>query len=306
MRLALLYVNFPAKERLLTNPLKGLSTPAAHAIALISGSTQNVWPPPQGAHYYIKADIINQTLEDRESRAIETTFNNPISAKSICSTGFSERTFVLWVNAGQYFVNQVIDFDSLGVGMELNIIGVAIEGTDDGGLVVLHNDPSSNGDIGLQGLGHELNIVWNTSFGGDSVEAAKDIIRLTNGDYLITATTRSYGAGGDDVYLIRTGEILTDADEQSSALPIHHSLSAAFPNPFNPSTQIQYNIASQTAVSLNVYDLLGRNMTILVNEVQNAGEYSVMFDGAGLPSGVYIYRLQAGEFSDAKKMVLMK
>ncbi len=86
-----------------------------------------------------------------------------------------------------------------------------------------------------------------------------------------------------------------------------------YPNPFNPTTKIKYSIpASQnpskggTLTQLIVYDLLGRDVATLVNKVQQPGNYEVTFNGSGLASGVYFYRLKAGEFSDTKKLILMK
>jgi len=79
-----------------------------------------------------------------------------------------------------------------------------------------------------------------------------------------------------------------------------------YPNPFNPGTSIQYVISSKQFVSLKVYDVLGNEIVTLVNEVKTAGNYEVNFDASGLPSGMYIYKLTAGNFSDTKKMILLK
>lgn len=79
-----------------------------------------------------------------------------------------------------------------------------------------------------------------------------------------------------------------------------------YPNPFNPTTQINYSIAERGNVSLVVYDLLGRQVAALVNEVQEPGAYKVNFNASNLPSGVYTYRIQSGNFVQTKKMMLMK
>ncbi len=84
------------------------------------------------------------------------------------------------------------------------------------------------------------------------------------------------------------------------------NLEQNYPNPFNPSTIINYQLTINSFVILNVYDVNGKLLKELVNEKQSAGNYSVDFDGSGLPSGTYIYRLQAGDFSETKKMVLLK
>ena len=88
--------------------------------------------------------------------------------------------------------------------------------------------------------------------------------------------------------------------------PKEFSLSQNYPDPFNPATTIKYSIPSDGPVSLQIYDLLGREVKILVNENQKAGNYSVKFDGSNLSSGIYIYRIQTGKYLTAKKMILIK
>ncbi len=79
-----------------------------------------------------------------------------------------------------------------------------------------------------------------------------------------------------------------------------------FPNPFNPSTRISYSINTVGFVTLDIYNLLGENVGRLVNELKTAGSYTAVFDAAGMPSGVYYYKLQAGAYSETKKMLLIK
>jgi len=79
-----------------------------------------------------------------------------------------------------------------------------------------------------------------------------------------------------------------------------------FPNPFNPNTKINYSIPQISFVTLKVYDLLGREVATLVNEEKSIGAYLVEFDGSNLSSGVYFYILQAGNFSDTKKFILLR
>ena len=79
-----------------------------------------------------------------------------------------------------------------------------------------------------------------------------------------------------------------------------------YPNPFNPSTKIKYAISSRQFVTLKVYDVLGKEIATLVNEEKSAGSYEVVFDASKLPSGIYFYTLNAGEFSQTRKMILLK
>jgi hypothetical protein len=92
----------------------------------------------------------------------------------------------------------------------------------------------------------------------------------------------------------------------TSNVPKVFALEQNYPNPFNPSTIISYQVASLSNVSLKVYDLLGREIATLVNEMKSAGSYTATFNAANMPSGVYYYKLKAGNYSSVKKLLLLK
>jgi hypothetical protein len=100
----------------------------------------------------------------------------------------------------------------------------------------------------------------------------------------------------------------TEVPNNPPELPQGFALSQNYPNPFNPSTTIRFFVPVGTYgnTSLRVCDLLGREVTTLVNEVKQPGTYTVQFDGSALASGVYLYRLQAGEFTQTKKLILLR
>jgi hypothetical protein len=85
-----------------------------------------------------------------------------------------------------------------------------------------------------------------------------------------------------------------------------YKLSQNYPNPFNPTTQIKYSVKTNGLVTLKVYNMLGKEVTTLVNEVKTAGSHTVDFNGANLPSGTYIYKMESNGFTDVKKMILVK
>ncbi|MCK4297054.1 MAG: T9SS type A sorting domain-containing protein, partial [Candidatus Marinimicrobia bacterium] len=85
-----------------------------------------------------------------------------------------------------------------------------------------------------------------------------------------------------------------------------YSLFHNYPNPFNPTTTIRYSLPNSGLVSIDVYNLVGQRVETLVNEKKSAGSHKVVWDGKDSPSGIYFYRIQAGDFSQTKKMVLMK
>ncbi|MGB5289285.1 MAG: T9SS type A sorting domain-containing protein, partial [Ignavibacteriaceae bacterium] len=99
---------------------------------------------------------------------------------------------------------------------------------------------------------------------------------------------------------------VSDVSEISNTIPQDYSLSQNYPNPFNPTTNIEYSIPEASFVQLKVYDILGNEVTELVNEVQSDGTYRADFSGSNLASGLYIAKLQAGSYHKTIKMSLLK
>ena len=114
----------------------------------------------------------------------------------------------------------------------------------------------------------------------------------------------------ENIYLLKTDTTLNvpvvGIKNIVSEIPKEYSLSQNYPNPFNPVTNIQFKVASSKFVKLVVYDLLGRQVKTLVNEYKQAGIYQVSYNAEGLSSGIYFCRMTAGEFSDVKRMVLVR
>jgi hypothetical protein len=111
---------------------------------------------------------------------------------------------------------------------------------------------------------------------------------------------------GDTIRLRYNQAGCLDREMNSSEQPAAFDLAQNFPNPFNPSTTINYALPEDAVVKISVYDLSGREVTVLVNEFKKSGFYSVSFNASNLSSGVYFYRMQAGSFTGTKQMILLK
>ena len=122
-------------------------------------------------------------------------------------------------------------------------------------------------------------------------------LALSNNGILYTGTV---GIG-----LFKTSHPIT-AVENEYMLPNEYGLSQNYPNPFNPRTIIRYQIPADSFVKLRVYDILGNEIATLVNEEKSAGFYEIEFTRPGLASGIYIYRINSGNFSQTKKMTLLR
>jgi photosystem II stability/assembly factor-like uncharacterized protein len=113
-------------------------------------------------------------------------------------------------------------------------------------------------------------------------------------------------AGSFQNGIYRSSQSTTSILDDNNLVFNSYDLFQNYPNPFNPVTSLQYAISSRQFVTLKVYDLLGREVATLVNEEKPAGEYEVEFNATNLPSGIYFYQLKAGDFSETKKMILLK
>ena len=108
-------------------------------------------------------------------------------------------------------------------------------------------------------------------------------------------------AGGTGTFIIP----ITDV-ELNKITDFNYHLYQDYPNPFNPSTNISFSIPQKSRVELIIYNTLRQKITTLVDEQKEAGNYTIEFDASNLPSSVYFYRISAGEFSQTKKLILLK
>ncbi len=123
---------------------------------------------------------------------------------------------------------------------------------------------------------------------------------------LAVSGTNLFAATGLFVWRRPLSEMITLVDNPSKDLPTHFSLNQNYPNPFNPSTTISFTLPSRSFVTLKIFDLLGREVAIIVSEEMSAGNYTRKWNAANMSSGIYFYRLQAGSFTETKKLVLLK
>jgi hypothetical protein len=137
---------------------------------------------------------------------------------------------------------------------------------------------------------------WKKTFTGS---------QRTSSMYFVNNNTGwAFGVYGTILKTTNGGSVFVN--NNSLVVPEGYELFQNYPNPFNPSTTIEYSISKESRVSIIVYDITGREIETLVNEVKRAGYYTVQFNASRLSSGIYFYRITSGDFVQTKKMVLIK
>ncbi|MHB1687480.1 MAG: T9SS type A sorting domain-containing protein [Ignavibacteriaceae bacterium] len=111
---------------------------------------------------------------------------------------------------------------------------------------------------------------------------------------------------GISVWRRPLSEMITGIEDGKNNIPATFSLFQNHPNPFNPSTVIKYDISKESFVTLKVYDILGREVVSLINEEKQSGKYQVTFNANNLSSGIYFYRIKAGEFIQTERLILLR
>jgi Secretion system C-terminal sorting domain len=214
---------------------------------------------------------------------------------------------------------------------------LSIADPDDDGKIDLMIAGETNGqiyDLEYDGIGDpadstswELNVIFDayeySGFSPDSAannidprffygSVAKDMDQDGKNEYLFVNYRTMFSIWPNDKYLyILENDQVTSVENPKDIIPNKFDLEQNYPNPFNPSTTIKYSIPDADSkhalsVQLSIYDLLGREIKTLVNEIQSAGNYEVAFEATDLTSGVYYYKLKVGEFLETKKMILLK
>ncbi len=114
------------------------------------------------------------------------------------------------------------------------------------------------------------------------------------------------GTNNNGVWWRSLSGIVTNVEKDHNELSLQFTISQNYPNPFNPATTIKYQITNSSIVTLKIYDMLGREIETLVDGYKTAGEYKVLFNASNLASGIYFYRIHAGDFVETKKLILLK
>ncbi len=189
--------------------------------------------------------------------------------------------------------------------------------TSDGGYLMAgytHENPDQFFDFYIVKTDENGNLQWTRTYGGPWQEMAYEIKETEDG-FAIIGYTQSYGAGGFDMYFVKTDKngLITGAVNDKRNSKINFQLYQNFPDPFNPSTTIRFELSQIMYASLKIYDVLGRQIETLIEGELNAGLHDFVFNPISYCSGVYFYQLKAvpvggktGNLIQTKKMILLR
>lgn len=221
-----------------------------------------------------------------------------------------------------YYDAYLVKVDSLGhqeweglYGGTLEDRAYSVASTVDGGYVLTGTTESTQGrkiDIYVVKTDPVGEVEWDTAYGGVEADYGRMVGVDGAGNFLLAGSTYSYSAGGSDLYLMKIkGAPSLDADWPDEPLPDRFTLAQNYPNPFNAGTRIEFVLPDRSAYTLTVYNILGQTVRRWEGAAMTPGAIAVDWDGRDdnghtAPSGLYFYRLQAREFSQTKKMILVK
>ena len=250
-----------------------------------------------------------------DSRAVKYPFS--VGDHTSMMSNVEVQSTVLDILSVDYEQSNISTGTSPGIRNVLNVISDPVES------IITDGSGNRLGYSNTTGALTEIpNSIWfgNTDGRGWVFDSVQEPINLQltglGEDYYVMVSVEDSGKGGGVVLegFLALGEVINyqitldplSVDQINSLIPEKYELAQNYPNPFNPVTTIQYSLPQRSNVTLKIYDVLGKEIAVLVNEEKDRGVYNVSFDASHLSSGVYFYRLQAGSFGSTKKMILLR
>ena len=274
---------------------------------IIGGFTQSsVW-----ASFLVRTDSLGQSLWSR-------TYNDGSVNECYAVQTTRDGGFVLTGGLVSYVTDTdvfLIKTDSAGnpiwqkiYGGENADDGESVRELSDGGFAIAGMTASYGAgmwDVYVLRTNASGDTLWTRSFGGDSDDRGYSVDQADDGSIVLAGWSWSLGQGLGDAYVIKLNDTPLNANADKNR-PNSAGLCQNFPNPFNPTTTIRFQVAQAGPVTLKVYNVLGQEVASLLDAVMKPGEYSVEWEARLQSSGVYFYRLQTPTFAETKGMILVR
>lgn len=255
--------------------------------------------------YLIKIDEVGNLIWEK-------TYRNQNNAKNAIGNYVQETTDSGLIVTGfgdfdiPYTTTWLLKTDANGDTLWTKILygggGGTVRQTYDGGFIVQSNAAGNGVLIKTDSNGNTL---WTKIIGGQGQDYFTSVNQCSDFGYIISGHSNSFGSGEYNLWLVKTHPDITDINNEYQLLN-SYKLFNNYPNPFNPSTKINYQIPELGYVTLKVFDVLGNEVVTLVDKYKTVGRYEVEFDARRFASGIYFYKMQAGHYTEVKKMILIK
>lgn len=275
-----------------------------------ANTTKNVFGLKMGDYVTVTGVVkedYDVTRLDNISDLVVHNSNNPLPVATLVTTG-SIGTLPSNNVIAEQWESVLIKFENVTI-TDVNADGNP--GPDPGsgssrnfGEIVI-NDGTGNMRCELQDGNHKYHNDWSASLGNNpnfvSVDSGATLTSLTGYLYFSHSYYKLVPRINDDFV-----NYTVDVDDQNNLVPGSFVVNQNYPNPFNPSTVISYSIPNEAFVTVKIYNVLGQEVATLLNDVQSAGVHKIDFNASILSSGVYFYSVKADNYTDVKKMILMK
>lgn len=255
--------------------------------------------------YYITAAVSGVKYEKPELTVVQQHYSLPRKMLITCTRNRNPRFFYSSNGAASWVIDQLMGTSST---VTADFTTCNSDSLTSGGQYVIMGFVTDDGDsVNVKQLTIPPSITYNHYKRNSNLSSG--LVAPTTSIYKVGSTKYAAfgypGSGPTNVYY-NAEQLLTAVEPISSNTPDKFSLSQNYPNPFNPVTNINFSLPKAGNVKLVVFDMTGREVTVLVNGQYSAGTYKVDFEASSLASGVYFYKIQTENFTEVKKMMLIK
>jgi len=264
--------------------------------------------------YLVKTDSLGDTLWTRTYGGSDR--DGAVSVLQTEDGGYIATGYTRSFGAGEGDI-WVIKTDHLGdtlwtrtYGSVDNEYATSMQETLDGGYIIAGATGTYGGetDLYLIKIDNAGDTLWTLIYGGEDTDVASSVDLTADGGYIVAGSISSWQFPAD-CWLVKTGP-----DTAVSGAPViewvshpkQFTLHPAYPNPFNPTTTISFDLPFQSHVSMNIYNILGERVGLLMDRTMPQGNHRVQWDGSDYPSGIYFVRMDAGAYRQVRKVVLLR
>ncbi len=263
--------------------------------------------------YLLKTDSLGDTLWTRTYGRSQNDYCYSVQQTSdggyilfgtsdtIIVAGYTYSLAIKTDTSGQVEWQQIFDRSTGGD------FGQSVQQTSDGGYIFGGNslNPGQSQDFCFIRTDADGNIQWIKTVGGSATDRAYSVLQTTDGGYVLAGETAYLLPLGGDFWVVKLNSF-PNSIEKKNLITDEFRLRQNYPNPFNPTTTIDFYLPKTSEVILKIFNILGEEVANLLSASLLSGHYSYQWDARNYPSGIYYYQIQAGDFREVKKMILLR